>query len=154
MASVTKLTPALGLPTLVSLEIRGAKLRSSPTLPPQSRLTRAVDVDARRRTKTSVESLSSLPETRLAASEAKATVWPSPDSEGLKLSPSPGAEPLSGTETSSVVPPARSRQKMSVLPLVSSSTRSLASDEKATFVPSPFRLGSSLASPPGPPGTG
>ena len=86
------------------------------------------------------------------ASEAKAIWSPSPEIDGLKLSPLPCTElPPFFTDTSSVVLAVRSRRKTSVLPLVSFVTRSVASDEKATCVPIVLRLGTSLASFPGDP---
>src|SRR5581483_6195810 len=110
-------------------------------------LTLALD---RSRRKTSVVSLSSDWLVRFEASDANAIFVPSPEIEGLKLSSAPCVVLWSLSDTFSVTPAVRSRQKTSVLPLVSLATRFVASEENATFVPLLSTLGSSLASSPGP----
>ena len=69
--------------------------------------------------------------TRVLAAESKATRPPPEPMFGLKLSPSPWV-PSSATLTRVSVPVSRSKRKMSRLPLVSSATRLVAADQKAT----------------------
>ena len=127
VASDVNATPSAVL--AVSLVMWGAELCWSPIWLPQLRLTSST-VDAERvRRYTSVASLSSVPlsERRLVASEAKAIWSPSPEIDGLKLSPLPWTElPPFFTETSWVVLAVRSRQNTSVLSLLSLATRSVA----------------------------
>src|SRR5581483_241312 len=84
------------------------------------------------------------PGTRFVASEAKATVRPSADSDGATLPRSPWTPP-GPTLTRSVEPAARS--KTSLAPLVSSGTSVAAALAKATTPPSADRAGDDAAPP-------
>ena len=140
-ASVTKAT------NRPSADSDGVKLPRSDGLPPSPAPTRAVRPVWPSWTKTSEARLAS-PGVTLPASVAKATNRPSPEIEGAKTSPFTWA-PLWPRLTRVVRPEARSRTKMSVSPLVSSRTRLVASEAKATNRPSAEIDGLKLAPLPG-----
>src|SRR5207237_7010869 len=80
----------------------GKKLSPLPSIPAESTDTRAVCPVVRSRTKMSLTPLVS-PGTRLVASEAKATNWPSAEIEGEELEPLPWM-PAEPTDTRKVCP--------------------------------------------------
>ena len=92
------------------------------------------------------------PATRFVAPEKKATWRPSSETAATSLWSSDGP-PSRPTVTSTVLPDWRSRRKMSSLPLVSPSTRSVASLVKASQRPSPLSDASTLDPFPGSPPT-
>ena len=125
-----------------SLLIEGPKLRPFPCSPVLVTLTLVVVPDCRSRTYTCPTPFVP-PATRVVASDENATYRPSALMEASQLRLFP-CSPVLDTLTLVVVPVCRSRTNTSSTPFLSPATRFVASDENATYRPSPLIEGEEL----------